>query len=155
MSRLLYWLFEAVFVISALIVLKLWVFPFFIHLWFQEVLPIPDWTMLVFGVVTCVLYIGLGSTAKHIYGLPWIGAMIGFLSLHALMLLNLPFIKEAAGAWQGLLLDGISLFLPKQTLSPLFISLIYAGLFIVGRGVAVPEREQGGVKEKRFIRQKR
>lgn len=155
MSRLLSWAFEASFILSALILLKLWVFPFFIHLWFQGVAPIPEWTMLIFAVVTCIVYIGLGSTAKHVYSLPWTGSVLGFVALHAPFFLNFPFIKGVSSAWQGLVSDGLSLFLPKHILSPFLLASIYAGLFILGRGVVVQEKEEGQTQEKGFIRQKR
>lgn len=151
MSRFFNWALEASFVISTLLLLKLWVFPFFIHLWFQGVEPIPEWTMLIFAVVSCVIYIGLGSSAKYIYGLPWIGALFGVIALHV----PLFFSKEALAVWQGLLFDGLSLFLPKQTLSSLLLSSIYLGFFLLGRGVFVKEKEQRMFREKRFMQLKR
>ncbi|EGK13947.1 hypothetical protein HMPREF9374_0480 [Desmospora sp. 8437] len=81
---------EMVFVLASVIWLKEWVFPFFISQWFPQAdtaSQMLEWILLVIGVITCFIYVGLGSSAWNHHGLK-AGPSLGvFLVIHLPLLL--------------------------------------------------------------------
>lgn len=134
------WAIEACFVLVSITLLKIWVFPFFISIWF----PTNDlsslmleWTLIMVGIITCFIYIGLGSSAKFSHHLSLSEAIICFIIIHSpLFFADLLEIKTW---WENMIGDLLALFFPKQSLSMGLLFFIYFSLFLLGRGVQVKE----------------
>lgn len=133
---------EMLFVLSAIIVLKIWVFPFFISIWFPTddlAAMLQEWTAIMVGIITCFIYLGLGSSAKHVYQLSKREAAAVFLAVH---LPGILWPKELYGAWVGLLEDLVRLFLSQSAFYGIDFLIICFGLFLLGRGIRVRDEEQ-------------
>jgi hypothetical protein len=144
---------EAIFVLKAIIILKSWIFPFFISIWF----PIDDlssqmihWTVLMVGVVTCFLYLGLGSLSKFGYHFTSRDALFFFTFFHLPFFLPISFMKEAKETWLSLFGDFLSLFFAQVpfSVSQNGIFFFYLLLFFLGRKVQVMEEESEIVEKK-------
>ncbi len=111
---------EMVFVLASVILLKEWVFPFFISQWFPQAdtaSQMLEWILLVIGVITCFIYIGLGSSAWNHHGLKVGPSLAVFLAVHFPLLL--PALSTVPGivftdVWSGLIGDGLRLFNPAR-----------------------------------------
>ncbi len=143
---------EAIFVLKAIIILKSWIFPFFISIWF----PIDDlssqmihWTVLMVGVVICFLYLGLGSLSKFGYDLTTWDAFCFFLFFHLPFFLPFSFMQEAKEIWLRLFGDFLSLFLAQVpfSISPNGIVFFYFLLFFLGRKIQVLEQSAERVEK--------
>ncbi|MFD1395024.1 hypothetical protein ACFQ49_00420 [Kroppenstedtia eburnea] len=140
---------EMVFVLASVIWLKEWVFPFFISQWFPQAdtaSQMLEWILLVIGVITCFIYVGLGSSAWNHHGLK-AGPSLGvFLVIHLPLLLPVA-LSAVPGtaftdAWSGLIGDGLRLFNPARwTFHPVTLGVITCLLFLLGRRIRVTERE--------------
>ncbi|MFD1426088.1 hypothetical protein JOD24_002895 [Kroppenstedtia sanguinis] len=142
---------EMIFVLVSVILLKEWVFPFFISQWFPQAdiaSQMLEWILLVIGVITCFIYVGLGSSAWNHHGLK-AGSSLGvFLMIHLPLLV--PIVgSEVPGmaftdAWSGLIGDGLRLFHPARwTFHPVTLGGIACLLFLLGRKIRVTERKPG------------
>ncbi|TCS93380.1 hypothetical protein [Hazenella coriacea] len=137
------WWIEATFVLISITLLKIWVFPFFISIWF----PTNDlsslmleWTLIMVGIITCFIYIGLGSSAKFSHRLSLSEAIICFFIIHIPLLLpEWAGMLEIKTGWKNMIGDLFALFFPKQSLPLGLMFSIYFSLFLFGRGIQVQE----------------
>lgn len=140
-----FWL-ECSFVLLTILTLKIWVFPFFITLWYPTddlSAQMMEWTVIMVGVVTLFLYLGLGSISKHVYH---------FGSHEAsclLAVLHLPLFFPLAGIfsdeWNHLLNDLMSLFSIDLLEFPGSQVWICWTLFLLGRKIALSNKKQKGL----------
>ncbi|SFJ58646.1 hypothetical protein [Thermoflavimicrobium dichotomicum] len=138
---------EAFFVLMAMILLKIWIFPFFISIWF----PTGDlssqmftWTMLIMAVMTCFIYLGLGSQAKYLYRLSHSEAIFFFLLFHLLFYLPNPYLESVQIHWLRLGGDLIFLFsLQPVPFSLQWVVFFYLLFFQIGRSIQVLENQKG------------
>ncbi|WP_142504240.1 hypothetical protein [Melghirimyces algeriensis] len=146
---------EMVFVPVIIMMLKEWVYPFFIWKWFpvaDTASTVLEWVLIVVTVIGCFAYIGFGSSARHIYKLSLPSSIGIYLVIH--LPLVLPVILMEAGwsvpslwkdlslLWWGLIGDGIRLFTPDRwVFHPLTLCFLTALLFLCGRNVYVEEEE--------------
>lgn len=139
---------EMVFVLASVILLKEWVFPFFISQWFPQAdtaSQMLEWILLVIGVITCFIYIGLGSSAWNHHGLKVGPSLAVFLAVHFPLLL--PALSIVPGivftdVWSGLIGDGLRLFNPARwTFHPVTLGGLTCLLFLLGRRIRVTEGE--------------
>lgn len=144
-SRYAKWCIELIFVISFLLVLKRWVFPFFISIWFGGggiSSTLYDWTMIIVGIISLFIYFGLGSTARYTYQLRLWGSVGIFLLMHLLLFIpGVSLFGELRESWYGLVKDMLSLFLPKLSIPALTMFPLYFACFLLGRMVYVTEQE--------------
>lgn len=156
---------EMVFVLASVMVLKEWVFPFFIWRLFPTgdmAAQMLEWMMIIVSVITCFIYLGLGSSSKHFLHLTRKEGVYVFCLLH------LPFpLMEWSGlnavpgsvwldsigqSWSGLIGDGMKLFIPLSWIhSAGWLTLFTLFLFMVGRRLKVEDetRKQAGlIREK-------
>ncbi|MBA4496056.1 hypothetical protein ACFO25_16655 [Paenactinomyces guangxiensis] len=151
---------ETLFVISVIIILKMWVFPFFISIWFPTddlSALMQEWTVLIVGMITCFVYLGLGSSAKHVYQFSAIRAAALFFIIHLQWLLPVFFLfNDIITVWLRLIGDFVSLFSPGQSFSYPYFVIVYLGLFLLGRGIRVKDEKNVAKKSdmRRFISQK-
>ncbi|SDW59424.1 hypothetical protein SAMN05444487_104218 [Marininema mesophilum] len=150
---------EIGFVLTTVIVLKEWVFPYFIWRFFPTgdmAARMGEWMMIIVGVITCIIYLGLGSTSRQLYRLSVIEAIQVFALIHLPLLivgwLNLPttqlftLIQGGGEAWSRLIGDGIRLFEPSLSLNLMLLSeWIALILFLCGRNLRVLEDTLGEV----------
>lgn len=132
---------EMLFVLSAIIVLKIWVFPFFISIWFPTddlAAMLQEWTVIMVGIITCFIYLGLGSSAKHVYQLSKREAAAVFLAVHLPVLWP----GKLYETWVDLFGDLVRLFLSQFTFYGAYFLLASFGLFLLGRGIRVRDQEQ-------------
>ncbi|MFC4078075.1 hypothetical protein [Salinithrix halophila] len=153
---------EAGFVIGAVIALKEWIFPFFIWRFFPTgdlAALMLEWMMIMVSVITCVIYLGLGSSARHLHGLSLNRSVFLFLSSHLPLILlcspisrQIPFLSpvhEAAKDWGGLIGDGLQLFHPLLEWDlPLLPGGMALVLFLTGRFVQVVDESQRTVSSR-------
>ncbi|PTX59918.1 hypothetical protein C8P63_11063 [Melghirimyces profundicolus] len=145
---------EMGFVLASVAALKEWVFPFFIWQWFpaaDTASAMLEWILIVVGVITCFLYLGLGSSSKYIYGLAPVSSLGVFLAVHLPLLLPL-LLRENShawwwhripAAWGALIGDGVELFTPDRwEMDPLSVSAFSCLLFLMGRWVKVEGEER-------------
>lgn len=151
---------EMVFVLASVMMLKEWVFPFFIAQWF----PVADtasqmleWILIVVGVITCFIYMGLGSSARNHHGLGAASSLAVFSAIHLPLLL--PDVLSAlpwtglSDAWWGLIGDGLRLFTPDRwTFHPFTLGMMACMLFLFGRRVKVVERESQALHRIKSVR---
>lgn len=141
----LMWMMEAAFVIGMLMLLKKWVFPFFIWQWFgsgDSASNILIGTHIAVAVVTAMVYMGLGSVSKEVYGLPLASALMMESLLHAVFFVPIwPWMAVIRESWIGLLGDGVHLFVSTFRPSYLEMWLGCTGLLMVGRTLRVRETE--------------
>ncbi|SEN28339.1 hypothetical protein [Lihuaxuella thermophila] len=133
---------EMLFVLSAIIVLKIWVFPFFISIWFPAddlAAMLQEWTVIMVGIITCFIYLGLGSSAKHVYQLSKREAAAVFLTVHFPVVL---WAGELYETWVGLIKDLVQLFLSPSSLYGIYFLTACFALFLLGRGIRVKDEQQ-------------
>jgi hypothetical protein len=143
---------EMLFVLSAIIVLKIWVFPFFISIWFPTddlAAMLQQWTAIMVGIITCFIYLGLGSSAKHVYQLSKREAAAVFFAVH---LPGVLWAGKLYGTWVGLVEDLVRLFLSQFTFYGIYFFMVCFGLFLLGRGIRVRDEEQ--MKEQVLLKRK-
>jgi len=136
---------EFLLVIGLVIALKNWVFPLLISFWFPAHFVadhLMEWTMLIIGVMMIFIYLGLGSSGKHIYGLSMMHATFVFLGLHLLFFIQtVSVIDQFYLYWEDLIGDLLALFFPKQTFYTWHPVIIYFILYLVGRGIRVKDEK--------------
>ncbi|OYD09709.1 hypothetical protein [Paludifilum halophilum] len=139
---------EMIFVLTVITVLKEWIFPFYIWRFFPSgdlAALMLEWMMILVSVMTCFIYLGLGSTAKHIYGLRRREGWMVFAAVHIPLFLTgfIPFLPSSVFAiWYGLVGDGVQLFTQTSWLiHPGTIILLLCVLFLTGRGLKVVEEK--------------
>jgi hypothetical protein len=133
---------EVAFVISMLIILKGWVFPFFISIWFptNELSAwMYDWTVIIVGIITCFIYCGFGSSARYHYQFSLLEGILLFLCLHLFLLFGM--FGEFSRQWSHLLGDLLALFVPASHVEGWQFLLIYLLFFLVGKRVQIDEKE--------------
>ncbi|KPC68194.1 hypothetical protein ADL26_19970 [Thermoactinomyces vulgaris] len=136
---------EILLVVGILIALKNGFFPWMISMWYPNPLlseKMGEWTAIIIGVGTCLLYMGLGSAAKHAHALTP-AQMIGtFGLLHGTFFLPFPqWLEQIIRDWQGLLDDMLALFLPGRMFTSFELFGMLLGMFILGRLFYVREDE--------------
>jgi hypothetical protein len=147
---------EIFLIVAVVISLKRWFFPFLISLWFHDSLiaeMITEWTVLIVGAFTFFIYLGLGSSAKHVHHFNMLKSIFGFAIFHfPLLLENLPPIQSFCHDWKNLLGDFLILFFPSHFFSSFEIFIIYLILFLLGRGIKITDFDQENAerKEKRL-----
>lgn len=137
-----FWL-ESAFVIINLILLKVWVFPFFISIWFPTndlASMMLEWTVIMVGIVTLFLYFSLGSIAKHIYHFRSNEASLLLAILH--LPLFFPVLGVISDEWNRLLTDLFSLFSLDLLEWPSSQIWICWGLFLLGRRVVLVDQKE-------------
>jgi hypothetical protein len=133
---------EVAFVISMITVLKGWVFPFFISIWFptnELSSRMYDWTAIVVGMITCFIYFSFGSVTKYEYHFSWLEGILFFSFLHFFMIFEV--FGEFSRQWGHLFGDLITLFIPFVHLEGLQLFFIYLFFFLLGKGVRIREKE--------------
>ncbi|PTM58694.1 hypothetical protein C8J48_1282 [Desmospora activa DSM 45169] len=138
---------EMVFVLTAIILLKEWVFPWLIWQWFpigDDAARMLEWMVMMVAVVTCYAYAGFGSISAHVYGQSTSNSMVMWGLLHLPVLvsltpLNVPLLNEVTHTWYGLIGDGLRLFIPKLPPESGIIPLIALLFFWAGRAIKVSE----------------
>ncbi|MBA4543152.1 MULTISPECIES: hypothetical protein [Thermoactinomyces] len=142
--------------VAVVISLKQWFFPFLISLWFHDSLiadMVTEWTVLIVGAFTFFIYLGLGSSAKHVHHLPMRQSILGFVIFHLPLLLeNAPLVQSFCRDWKNLLGDLLVLFFPWHFFSSLEIFMVYLLLFLFGRVIKITDldEERAGMKEERL-----
>lgn len=129
---------EAIFVIFIACVLKGWVFPFFSSVWFLDSslsLMVHDFSILIFALLICYLYLCLGSSSRFSYRLSFL-ASFGVWGTTTALLMLLPY--DMRNFWLALFTDGIALFLPG--FYSVFLSVfVYLFFFLLGRMLCIYE----------------
>lgn len=139
---------EFFFVLICIFILKIWVFPFFISIWF----PISDltellheWTLLMVGVITLFVYIGLGSTAKWNFHLSWKEASLLFFLYHLpLFILPWEWVQQIKLNWIHLVGELFILFGWKEFGASFTILTTVWVMFLLGRMMKIKEKEDQG-----------
>ncbi|MFC7442114.1 hypothetical protein [Laceyella putida] len=136
---------EILLVVGILIALKNSFFPWIISVWYPDPLlseKMGEWTAIIVGVGTCLIYMGLGSAAKYVHSLT-LSQMVGaFGLLHSAFFLPFPpWLSQIYRDWQGLLHDMLALFLPEQMFTSTELFCLFLALFILGRMFHVRENE--------------
>ncbi|TCP69085.1 hypothetical protein [Baia soyae] len=148
-GRIWHFSLEFFFVLICIFILKTWVFPFFISIWF----PISDmtellheWTLLMVGVITLFAYVGLGSTAKWSYHLNWKVSSALFCFYHLpLFVLPWTWSQQMQSDWTYLVGELFVLFGFREWDSPFSIFIVSWVAFLFGRWMKIKEKdEQGG-----------
>lgn len=148
---------EMVFVLVIILLLKEWVFPWLIWQWFpigDDAARMLEWMVIMVAVVTCFAYAGFGSVSAHIYGnsattstavwgLLHLPVLASFTPLHAI-----PLLREIAHTWNGLIGDGMRLFIPELPAESGVVPMIALLFFWMGRVVKVSEGEVGKQQQK-------
>lgn len=143
--RIIRFTIEFYFVIICLYILKTWVFPFLISIWFpvselSEMLS--EWTLLMVGVISVFIYLGLGSAAKWSYGLSWKESSILFFLYHLpLFLIPVPQVRMIAEDWTQLLGELFILFGWDFGGYEALIMVLMFFVFLVGRIIRLRDRE--------------
>lgn len=148
---------ETTFVVTMIMLLKSWIFPFFIYIWF----PTNDlsslmleWTVLMVGMITCFIYLGLGSSAKYVHQLSIMESFFLFLLIHVpLFLLGFSGWSEIHLVWQNLIGDLFALFAPEQMISEIQLFFIYLLFFLMGRIIQVKDQEPEEKEKQAYLRQ--
>ncbi|SFS94637.1 hypothetical protein [Marininema halotolerans] len=150
---------EIGFVLAMVLILKEWVFPYFIWRFFPTgdmAAKMGEWMVIIVGVILCVIYLGLGSTSRQIYQLSLTQALQVFALIHLPLWLigglpltlmkPLTWIQEAGKAWSRLIGDGLRLFDPSLSIDLMFLSAWVAlCLFLCGRNLRVSEEASGRI----------
>lgn len=144
---------EMIFVLASVMMLKEWVFPFFVWRLFPTgdlAAQMLEWMMIMVGVITCFIYLGLGSSSKYFLHLS------GKEGVYVFCLVHLPFpliewsglnavpglvwLDSVGQSWSGLIGDGMKLFIPMSWAhSAGWLTLFTLFLFIVGRRLKVED----------------
>jgi hypothetical protein len=123
--------------------LKYGLFPFLIAVWFSTgplAERMSDWTALMVGTVTCLAYVGLGSSAKYHYRMMFWPAVFRFFLVHMpFVLTGVPVFGVIAERWSHLVGDLLALLMPGREVSIWVLFLTVLGLFLTGRAVHVVE----------------
>lgn len=151
---------EMVFVLTWVMMLKEWVFPFFITRWFpaaDTASRMLEWILIVISVITCLIYVGLGSSARNHHGLGAASSLMVFLAIHLPLLLPDFLLAFSwiglADAWWGLVGDGLQLFTPARwTFHPFTLGMVTCLLFLFGRRVKVVERKPEELRRIQSVR---
>jgi glucose-6-phosphate-specific signal transduction histidine kinase len=133
---------EMAFVLTMVWLLKEWVFPFWISKLFQNgdaTAMMTEWMILMVAVITGIVYIGLGSSAKYQHALSFSNATLIFAAVHGTYWLSGTFFPLIREGCTGLLGDGIRLFAGGREVEPLIIVTACYLLFLLGRKVNVKE----------------
>lgn len=141
---------EILFVITMLMLLKSWLFPLFISIWFpadDHSSYILEWVDVMMGLFSVFIYIGFGSIAKHIYHLSVKEAAFLFLCFHLpLFIPKFPFLTY----WEALLSDALNLFHSPLSLHTWQLFFLYYFLYSVGRMVHVVEHKHSEPRRKQL-----
>ncbi|RAL22614.1 hypothetical protein [Thermoflavimicrobium daqui] len=150
---------EAFLVLMMIIVLKIWVFPFFISIWY----PTDDvssqmmmWTVLIISVITCFIYLGLGSSAKYTYGFSFLKAVCLFIIFHLPLFIPLAFLEKMKIDWLRLFGDFLFLFSVGDFIafSLEWMILVYFLFFLAGRKVEVRDQKKTRAKLQNLLHQR-
>jgi hypothetical protein len=140
-------------VIAVLIGLKVWFFPLIIALWFPGsplAERLTEWTVIMVGIITLFIYLGLGSTSKYVYRFSTIQAALGFAVWHfPILSAELPLFHTYYMCWKNLLGDFLSLFFPSHFFSSYEVLIIYLTLYLLGRKIRVTELAEEKEREKK------
>jgi hypothetical protein len=147
MSRYSQFVSEITFVIAILLLTKYGIFPFLFGQLTdgEETWRLLVWSQIVFGLLSCFVYFGLGSISRQVYTLTRREAIGCYLLLH--LPLFLPF--SLASDWKRLLTDAWALFLPHASLKMGLVILIYLLLFMGGRCCQMVEQTDEGLSFKK------
>ena len=151
---------EMVFVLASVAFLKEWLFPLFIRYWFTDAELASaqlERTAILTGAITALIYAGLGSAAKHVYGLSYARSLGAFAAVHAPVLIgwapplaSLSILRSVRFTWEGLMGDALGLF---RLMDPDLLAgatiLLTLLLYTAGRGVRIVDREQRGETDRR------
>jgi hypothetical protein len=154
---------EMAFVLTSVAVLKEGLFPFLIEHWFTDAEMVSaqlERTAILAGGVTALLYLGLGSAARHVYSLPYIQSLGVFAAVHAPVLIgriadgsSFSILFFLGRTWEGLLGDALGLFrvmepgdLPHAAL------LLTLFLYTAGRAIRIQDRQGRGEFESHRVR---
>lgn len=154
---------EMAFVIVSVAILKEWLFPFLIRHWFTDAELVSaqlELTAILTGAITALLYMGLGSTAKHVYGLSYISSLGVFAAVHAPVLAgwifvgdSLPIVGHLRLTWEGLLGDALGLFrVMEPGYLPSAVLLLSLLLYTAGRKIRIEDRQEKRGQENRRVR---
>lgn len=136
---------EMLLIVGILIALKNGFFPWIISVWYpdpQLAEQMGEWTAIIVGVGTCLIYMGFGSAAKYAHSLT-LAQMVGAFGLsHLLFFLPLPaWLSPIDRDWQGLVHDLLALFLPERVFTSAELFCLLLSLFLLGRLFHVREEE--------------
>jgi hypothetical protein len=154
---------EMAFVLVSVAFLKEWLFPLFIGYWFTDAELVSvqlERTAILTGTITAIIYAGLGSSAKHGYGLSYAQSLGAFAAVHAPVLIgwipapdSLSFLRFIRLTWEGLLGDALGLFrLMEPDLLPAATLLLTLLLYTAGRGVRIEDRKRQEEPDSRRVR---
>ncbi|WP_187119737.1 hypothetical protein [Numidum massiliense] len=139
----LHWCGEYLFVFTALLILKVVLFPLVLWWWFTPGdLPatLQEMTLLIFSVIGIVLLVALGSISRHRYRLTFLQLVTAFFVLNAPLLLAsfIPATAIYAVWWWRVIGDGVQLWWPDVTtvVAP-FMCLVSVVVVCAGRHVYV------------------
>jgi hypothetical protein len=139
--RIWSFLLEGWFVLGVLILLKRWIFPFFLQIWFpvgDTASLLAEWTAIMVGCVALAVYIGLGSSAKDRHQFTLFQSLVSFALLHSVLFIPSLFLE-----WHRLINDLFALFrFPLREHPILFLLPLL--FFVLGRTLQMQERESGG-----------
>lgn len=141
---------EFFFVLICIFILRIWVFPFFISIWFpvsQMTELLHEWTLLMVGIITLFVYIGLGSTAKWSFHLNWKVASFLFCFYHLpLFVLPWDWVQQIRIDWTYLMAELFVLFGWKEWSTSLTVLIVAWTMFLLGRWVKIKEKDGLGIK---------
>lgn len=146
------WVGEITFILVVVLLLKEWVFPWLIWLWFptgDDAARMLEWMVIMVGVITLFAYAGFGSVSAHGYQLSGIEATVTWFLIHLPLaviffspLRTIPWLNDIFHAWNGLIGDGLRLFIPELPLETGLIPLICLLFFWMGRSIRVLEKPE-------------